>query len=196
MKKLKQLALILFISVGLFSCEAEKADGDITNEYLKGKQIFRCEVDGITRVTDSVFVSSQGSSLTITAYLLSTVPEEKEKFKYDTFTISFNKLATGNYISSLGNVVVDETLGVSNASYRQSGKNWVYSTDNLDIKPEITPNINLQTGILSILDINDKAQYFSGNFEFDTYPPKRENPNNTIPPVRIRSGFFQYLSYN
>lgn len=196
MKRLKQLSLILFISVGLFSCEAEKADAEITNEYLTGKQIFRCDVDGVTRVTDSVIVSSNGANISITAYLLSRDTLESQKYKYDTFTINFNKLGTGNYISSLGNVVIDETLGVSNASYKQSGKNWAYSTDNLDLDPITTPSVNLQTGNLVISDINDKAKYFGGEFQYDIYPPKRENPNNTIAPIRIRNGAFQYLRYN
>ena len=196
MKRLKQLSLILFISVGLFSCEAEKADADITNEFLTGKQIFRCDVDGKTRVTDSVVVSYNGVNVSITAYLLSRDTLESQKFRYDTFTINFSKLGTGNYISSLGNVVVDETLGISNATYRQSGKSWVYSTDNLDLDPVNTPSVNLQTGNLIISDINDKAKYFGGEFEYDIYPPKRENPNNTVAPVRIRNGAFQYLKYD
>lgn len=195
MKRLKQLSLILFISIGLFSCEAEKADEDITNEYLTGKQIFRCEVDGITRVTDSVNVSFSGGSVSVTAFLLSRDTLESKKFKYDTFTINFSRLSPGNYISSLGNVVIDETLGVSNANYQQSGKNWSYSTDNLDLDPVTTPSVNLQTGNLVISDINDKAKYFGGEFEYDIYPPKRENPNNTVPPIRIRNGAFQYLKY-
>lgn len=193
MKRLKQLSLILFISVGLFSCEAEKADEKITDEYLQGKQIFRCEVDGVTRVTDNVNVSSNGAYVYITAKLLSVNLEEATKFRYDTFTIAINKLATGTYLSKRTNAPADPFLGIASANYKLINKNWEYSTDNLE---NGNGTVIQETGSITISNINEKAQYFSGEFEFDMYAPKRENPNNTIAPIRVRNGSFEYIKYN
>nr|WP_297309681.1 hypothetical protein [uncultured Flavobacterium sp.] len=201
MKKIKQLSLILFLSFGLFACEAEKVNEDIVDGNIQGKQIFRCEVDGVTRVTDSVSVTTNGRNVRMTAYFLSIDEAEKANYKYDTFSIVFNQIATGNYISSLGNMIVDESMGISSAAYTVSNRGWVYSTNNFDIaypgNPADLINLNLQTGILSINSINEKAEYFEGNFNYDLYAPVTEdfNPNNTIPPLRIKNGYFQYIKY-
>lgn len=200
MRKIKQLSLILFLSFGFFACEAEKVNEDLVNNNFQGKQIFRCEIDGVTRVTDSVQVTTTGATIQIKAHFLSVLPEEAVKYKYDTFVIGFNKLATGNYISSLGNLIVDESLGFSTASYKYTNKTWYYSTDNLEINYTGNPadllNMNIQTGSLSIDNINEKAKYFGGNFSYDVYPPKNQNPNNSVPPIRIRNGFFQYIKFD
>lgn len=189
MKKIKQLAFILFLSVGLFSCEAEKSDEVIGNEYLPGKQIFRYEIDGVAKVTDDVTVSTTGAAISITAVF----PNPESGYKKDTFTIQLNKLATGTYVSTVSGLVLDETYGIANASYKHHNVNWVYSTQNLEANIN---NAYLQLGSVNILSINDKAKYFEGDFEFDLYAPKAQNPNNTIPPVAIRKGYFQYVSYN
>ena len=201
MKKLKQLSLILFLSIGLFSCEAEKADADITNEYLQGKQIFRCTVDGVTRVTDSVVVTSNGANVSLTAYLLSVDPEQARLYKYDTFTLTFSKLATGNYISSIEDLLATDLVGITNSSYKISGKSWAYSTQNAELNFDSDNiqdylNMNLQIGSLSIDSINDKAKYFEGGFQYDVYAPKNQNPNNTLAPIKIRNGYFQYIKFN
>lgn len=188
MKKIKQLSLILFLSVGLFSCEAEKADEQLNNEFLPGEQIFRYEIDGVVKVTKDVSVSSSGNMISITAVF----PEPNADFKTDTFTITLNKLATGTYISSVGGIVLDETYGVTTASYKHHNVNWAYSTQNIQIDAN---NFTLQTGSLNILSINDKAKYFEGDFEFDLYAPLNVNVNNVIPPVQIRNGYFQYIKY-
>lgn len=196
MKKLKQLSLILLLSVGLFSCEAEKADPEITNEYLEGKQIFRYTMDGKPRVTSDVSVSTIGSRVIVEA----TFNDSISNYKDESFTISLSKLATGSYISSFQNILSNETIGSSNATYKPTGQSWSYSTDNFN--PEIAGSIpdmynaNFETGNFTVYSINDKAKYFEGSFRFDLYAPKNQNPNNTIAPKRVRDGYLQYVKYD
>jgi len=189
MKKIKQLSLILFISAGLFSCEAEKTDDQLSNEFLPGEQIFRYELDGQTRVTNDVTVSSSGSLVTIHAVFNDAISE----FKTQTFTISLNKLAVGSYVSSVGNINSDDIYGFASASYKHHNVNWSYSTQNVKVNAD---NVTIQTGSLDILSINDKAKYFEGKFEFDLYAPLTVNENNSIAPVKVRNGYFQYIKYN
>src|SRR5690606_8270238 len=119
--------------------------------------------------------------------------DPNSEYKNDIFTIYLNKLSVGTYVSSVDAFLLEQAYGITSATYKHHNVNWSYSTQNVDI------NINdfgLQTGSLTIDSINTKAQYFEGAFEYDLFAPLSVNPNNTIAPVRIRNGYFQYIKYN
>jgi len=189
MKKLKQLSLILVLSIGFFSCEAEKTDEQLGNQSFSGQQIFRYEIDGVTKVTNDVTVNTVGSGITITAIF----KDQAAQYKADTFTITLSKLEEGTYVSSIDAFDLEQGYGITSATFKHHNVNWLYSTQN--IEPNVN-NTSYQTGNLVIQSINNQAKYFQGEFEYNLYAPKTANPNNTIPPISIKNGYFQYIKFN
>jgi len=189
MKKIKQLSLILFLSVGLFSCEAEKSEAELKDKSFPGEQIFRCEINGETLVTNDVTVSTTGKLITIKAVF----PDAKEQFKKNIVSISFEKLEAGTYISQINtNPPINGIYSYSNASFKSHKNSWEFTTQNA---VDYVKTSQYQTGSLNILSINDNAKYFEGKFEYELFAPIKINPNNIFPPLNIRNGYFQYLKY-
>lgn len=189
MKKLKQLSLILFLSVGLFSCEAEKVDEVVKDDTLQGEQIFRYEMDGITRVTNNVTVGAVGGKVVMTAIF----NDDLSDYKNQTFTVNIDKLATGTYTTNISTQMTEEVFGFCSAAIKLPNVEWLYSTTNLGLDLN---NLGQNAGSLTILSINEKAKYFEGKFSFDLHAPKAQNPNNNIAPIKIANGYFQYVKYN
>jgi len=188
MRKLSYILSFVLLSVTFLGCDKEPIDEIVTDDSIKGEAIVRFELNGVTygaRANEVVSTYDQDGSLSIAVY----AKDENNDFHKITLVIVISSTEKGFYSANITSNVDRFTLAI--IEYDET-EWWEYSSfwEN---------SLEIDTGSLTITEVNELSKQIEGYFSFELLPPPEEDldlPEDTPYPsnIKIENGYFKYVN--